>query len=117
VVVGAAVAPPLLLHGLRIPEDMAIVGYDDVQFAEMSHVPLTSVRQPAYDLGYAGARLLLEEASHDEGHRHRRVRFEPTLVVRRSSAGAGAEALTAHALESGERALSGNGAAAASGTP
>jgi hypothetical protein len=39
------------------------------------------------------------------------------VVVRRSSAGAGAEALMAHALESGERALSGNGAAAASGTP
>ncbi len=75
----------LLLRGLKVPDDVAIVGYDDVQFAEMSHVPLTSVRQPAYKLGYEGARLLLEETTGDPGHRHRHVRFEPTLVVRGST--------------------------------
>src|SRR4051812_2212392 len=83
----------LMLQGLGVPDDVAIVGYDDVQFAEMSHVPLTSIRQPAYDLGYKGARMLLEEAS-GEGHKHRHVRFEPTLVERQSTNGTTDGALT-----------------------
>lgn len=74
----------LLLRGHSIPDDVAIVGYDDVQFAEMSHVPLTSIRQPAYDLGYEGAQLLLEEASGGQ-HKHRHVRFDPVLVARAST--------------------------------
>ena len=80
------------MRGLHVPEDLAIVGYDDVQFAGMSHVPLTSIRQPAYELGYEGARLLLEEAGGAATHRHRHVRFRPTLVVRGSTAGESSEA-------------------------
>jgi LacI family transcriptional regulator len=70
---------------IRIPEDIAIVGYDDIDFAAAAAVPLTSVRQPRQDLGRTAARLLLEEAADGDGHRHRQVIFEPELVIRQST--------------------------------
>lgn len=74
--------------GVRVPGDMALVGYDDVTFASMLYPPLTSVRQPKFELGVSAAELLLEETGDTAGHRHRSVRFQPELVVRASSAGA-----------------------------
>jgi LacI family transcriptional regulator len=72
-------------RGVRIPEDVAIVGYDDIEFAAAAAVPLTSVRQPRQLLGRTAAELLIEEATEDSGHQHRQVVFDPELVVRDSS--------------------------------
>jgi LacI family transcriptional regulator len=74
--------------GVRVPDEVALVGYDDVAFASMLSPALTSVRQPKYELGASAAELLLEETDERSAHRHRSVRFEPELVVRASSAGA-----------------------------
>jgi LacI family transcriptional regulator len=74
--------------GLRVPEDLALVGYDDIDFAAAAVVPLSSVRQPREQLGRAAAELLLEEAGDAAGqHIHRQVVFRPELVVRTSSGG------------------------------
>jgi LacI family transcriptional regulator len=71
--------------GLRVPDDLAIVGYDDIEFAEAAAVPLTSVSQPRQLLGRTAAELLLAEA-HDPGdHEHQQVVFAPELVVRAST--------------------------------
>src|SRR5215207_4812183 len=75
--------------GLRVPDDMAIVGYDDIAFAAAAAVPLSSVRQPRLAIGYRAAELLFEEIhaiDSDVAHEHQQVRFEPELVVRPSSA-------------------------------
>ena len=81
----------LFAAGVRVPEDVALVGYDDIEFAAAAAVPLTSVRQPATAMGRAAAELLIEETSDGAGgHRHRRVVFQPELVVRDSSLSAGA---------------------------
>jgi LacI family transcriptional regulator, galactose operon repressor len=72
-------------RGLSVPEDMALVGYDDVEFAGLLATPLTSVRQPKYQLGRAAADLLLAEAVTEPGHRHEQRLFQPELVVRASS--------------------------------
>jgi LacI family transcriptional regulator len=74
-------------HRIRVPEGIAIVGYDDVVFASAAAVPLSSVRQPRHQLGRAAAQLLIEEALGSGAHRHRQVVFEPDLVVRKSSRG------------------------------
>jgi DNA-binding LacI/PurR family transcriptional regulator len=79
-----------LLHealqlGLRVPEDLAIVGYDDIEFAAAAAVPLTSVRQPRHKLGLTAGRLLLEEVVGDSDHDHQQVQFAPELVVRAST--------------------------------
>jgi LacI family transcriptional regulator len=76
-----------LARGLAIPHDIAIVGYDDIRFAATSLVPLTSVRNPAYQLGYEAARLVIEEAADDGTHKHRNVLLQPELVVRSSTRG------------------------------
>jgi len=70
---------------LRAPDDLAIVGYDDIDFAAAAAVPLSSVRQPRDSLGRAAAQLLIEETSEDTRHGHRQIIFEPQLVVRDSS--------------------------------
>ncbi len=70
--------------GVRVPDDLAVVGCDDLILGSMMSPALTSVRQPAYELGVAAAELLLDEVRNPE-HRHREVRFAPELVVRASS--------------------------------
>jgi len=74
----------LAARGVRVPDDLAVVGYDDLIFGSMLSPALTSVRQPALELGVAAAELLLDEVRNPD-HRHREVRFEPELVVRASS--------------------------------
>jgi LacI family transcriptional regulator len=70
---------------IRVPEDISIVGYDDIDFAAAAAVPLTSVRQPRQQLGRSAARMLIEESAERESHQHRQVIFEPELVVRQST--------------------------------
>jgi LacI family transcriptional regulator len=69
------------------PGGIAIVGYDDIEFAAAAAAPLTSVRQPRAQLGMAAMELLLEEATDGKTHQHRQIVFEPELVVRESPAG------------------------------
>jgi LacI family transcriptional regulator len=72
-------------QGLDVPRDVAIVGYDDIDFAAAAVVPLSSVRQPRDQLGRAAAEMLFDEIHEKRSHRHRQVVFEPELVVRASS--------------------------------
>ncbi|MET7399536.1 LacI family DNA-binding transcriptional regulator [Dactylosporangium sp. NPDC005572] len=76
----------MTLRGIRVPQDVAIVGYDDIEFAAAAAVPLSSIRQPREQLGRTAAALLLEEIEDDGRHEHRHVVFQPDLVVRESSA-------------------------------
>jgi LacI family transcriptional regulator len=70
---------------LRVPGDLALVGYDDIDFAAGAAVPLSSVLQPREQLGRAAAELLIEETSGDGRHSHRQLVFDPELIVRESS--------------------------------
>ncbi|GCE23985.1 substrate-binding domain-containing protein [Dictyobacter kobayashii] len=45
--------------GLRVPEDVAVVGYDDISLSALSQPPLTTVRQPLYEMGKRSIELLL----------------------------------------------------------
>jgi LacI family transcriptional regulator len=71
-------------HGIRVPDEVALVGYDDIEYAAAAAVPLSSVRQPREQLGRSAVELLLEEIS-GFPHVHREVVFDPELVVRTSS--------------------------------
>ena len=71
--------------GRRVPGELAIVGFDDIEFAAAAAVPLTSVRQPRQELGRAAARLVLDEAA-NPGHQHQQATFIPELVARASTA-------------------------------
>lgn len=84
--VAFAVLRELLHRGVRVPDDVALVGYDDTPLAAMTAVPLTTVRQPAKQVGETAARLLLEKCAGGP-HEHRHVMFQPELVVRASTVG------------------------------
>lgn len=75
--------------GVHVPSEMAIVGYDDIEFAKAAAVPLTSVRQPRALLGGTAVQLLLEASREPDSHVHRQVQFLPELVVRASTVGQG----------------------------
>lgn len=70
---------------LRVPEDIALIGYDDIDFASATIVPLSSIRQPAREIGRTAVDLLLKALDDPAGDYERRVRFRPTLVVREST--------------------------------
>ncbi len=73
--------------GLAVPGDIALVGYDDIEFAGSAVVPLTSVRQPRIQIGCTAIDLLIEAAA-AETRRPNHVLFGPELVVRLSTGGA-----------------------------
>ncbi len=71
---------------LQVPGDMALVGYDDIDFASSTIVPLTSIRQPAHLIGRTAVELLLEQINAGpEQVSPRAVVFQPELIIRDSS--------------------------------
>lgn len=76
----------LVMRGAaRVPEDIALIGFDDIDFASATIVPLSSIRQPSRLIGQTALGILLEEAD-DPELAPRQVVFQPELVIRDSSA-------------------------------
>ena len=74
-----------MMADLRVPEDIALIGYDDIDFAAATVVPLSSIRQPAHLIGYTAVDLLLKDLADPDGGHERTVRFRPELIVREST--------------------------------
>ncbi|WP_202080224.1 substrate-binding domain-containing protein [Caldalkalibacillus salinus] len=73
-------------ENLTIPDDLAIVGIDDVSFASLFNPALTTVAQPAFEMGKKAACILLQLISQsDETEQEYILRFEPTLKHRQST--------------------------------
>lgn len=75
-------------RGLRIPEDVAVIGFDDMAWATSLRPPLSAVAQPAEELGRTAARLLLEKIAEPD-RPARQVVLKTRLVVRASCGAAG----------------------------
>lgn len=74
----------ILDRTLAIPRDIAIVGYDDIEYAASNVVPLTTIRQPRGAIARAALEILEQELV-DEHHTHGRHLLQPELIVRASS--------------------------------
>jgi LacI family transcriptional regulator len=72
-------------RGVRCPEDISVVGFNDMPFAARFQPPLTTIHIPHYEIGKAAAQLILERLQDGESPT-REVRLEPSLVVRESTA-------------------------------
>jgi LacI family transcriptional regulator len=85
--IALGVLQALTLAGVRVPDDIAIVGYDDIDFASSAAIPLTSVCQPAHLMGSTAATMLLDVIADPAASSVNRVTLTPELVVRRSTGG------------------------------
>lgn len=74
----------LATTGIRVPEDMSVAGFDDIEFAEMSSPPLTTIRQPRRELGRSGALTLLAMLRGEAPSHH--IRLTTELIERASTA-------------------------------
>jgi DNA-binding LacI/PurR family transcriptional regulator len=83
-VMAFGVVQAVLDRGLRIPEDLSLIGFDNIQFSVIVHPPLTTIHQPKYEMGSAAVDILLRLAR-DKGKQmpeHRRLGVE--LIERQS---------------------------------
>ena len=69
--------------GLRIPDDLSLIGFDDVEMAAIVQPPLTTIYQPKYEIGGAAVEILLKEAANRETSPEHRI-FDVKLVERQS---------------------------------
>jgi LacI family transcriptional regulator len=71
--------------GIKVPQDISIVGFDNYDQASYQIPPLTTVHQPFYEMGRI-AMQLLESIVNDPGQHSQQVLIEPELIVRSSTA-------------------------------
>lgn len=71
-------------HGLRIPDDIAVVGFDDMIWSSSLNPSLTAVRQPAYDIGQRAGELLLQRIAEPQRTCIKMI-LKTELILRRSS--------------------------------
>ena len=70
--------------GLRVPQDISVIGYDDIFMSGMLDVPLTTVRQPTYDMGEYAVKMIMEGRNDWESREEKKL-FDPELVIRSSA--------------------------------
>ncbi len=70
---------------ISVPDDIALVGYDDIDFVSAAMVPMTSVRQPTTSIGRSAVELLLKEIAGGTEFEPERIVFQPELIVRDST--------------------------------
>jgi LacI family transcriptional regulator len=75
----------LIYAGIRVPDDIAIIGYDNNHFASDSVVPISTIGQPGHEMGRIATELLLEEIRAPRAHEHRTITLEPELFARAST--------------------------------
>lgn len=71
-------------HKIAVPEEISLVGYDDIFFSEILDVPLTTVSQPVYDMGVEAVQQLISEIGSGVNSQ-KCITFQPRLVVREST--------------------------------
>lgn len=72
--------------GLHIPEDISVIGYDDIPEAKHLSPSLTTIAQPKYELGMKAVSLLIKELKNGKKIPRQSIRLLPELIIRNSSA-------------------------------
>jgi LacI family transcriptional regulator len=71
--------------GIKVPDDVSVVGYDDIDMAAFASVPLTTISNPKQELGRRAAELLVKHIETEETPLHEKVLLEAELIVRQST--------------------------------
>lgn len=70
-------------EGIRVPDHLSIVGFDDILFSQFCEVPLTTIRQPTYEMGEAAVQKVLDMITNRE-EKNEKIIFKPELMIRDS---------------------------------
>lgn len=73
----------LIANGINIPEDVSIIGFDDIEFSTMTTPPLTTINQPSFETGKLACKILIENMSQDDEN-NISILLEPSIVERKS---------------------------------
>ena len=71
-------------NGLKVPEDISVIGYDNIEISSMVKVPLTTIRQPKYLLGKLATEQLFEILENKSNKGLKRIILRPDLIIRQS---------------------------------
>ena len=87
----AAIGCIRALHdvGLRVPQDVSVVGFDDIKEAAFQTPSLTTIRQPLHKMGALAVRSLLQQLRPAGNREHPQIAVAPELIVRESTGPAG----------------------------
>jgi LacI family transcriptional regulator len=69
---------------LRVPEDIALVGFNDIEFTAMKGIELTTIGQKKYEMGAAAVKLLVERVEEEKAGPSREIVLEPELIIRKT---------------------------------
>lgn len=73
----------LISRGIKVPDDISVVGYDNIEFSAMSNPPLTTIDQPAFETGRLACKTLIESMKEKDSN-YISITLEPTLIERKS---------------------------------
>ena len=75
----------LVMQGIRVPDEISLVGYDNIFFCDLLDVPLTTIKQPVYEMGKQAVEVLVDEERMKQ-RKGNPIFIEPELVIRKSTA-------------------------------
>jgi LacI family transcriptional regulator len=70
--------------GLRVPEDVALIGFNDITFSGMRGIELTTIGQKKYEMGSIAVHTLIDRIEGRDGGKVTQITLEPELIVRKS---------------------------------
>ncbi len=74
----------ILDSGLRVPDDVALIGFNDIEFSSLKTVELSTIGQRKYEMGSIAVHTLIERIEEGDGDRVRQTILEPELIIRKS---------------------------------
>ena len=74
----------ILDSGLRVPEDIALIGFNDIEFTSLKGIEMTTIGQKKYEMGSIAVHTLLERIERGDRDKGRQITLEPDLIIRRS---------------------------------
>lgn len=72
-------------RNIKVPQDISVVGFDDIQTANLIDPSLTTIRQPSYDMGQKACEMLISYLKDKKEEKNKEVVFKPQLIIRNST--------------------------------
>jgi LacI family transcriptional regulator len=72
-------------YGYNVPQDFGIIGFDNIPFAELPQIQLSTIDQPKYHIGKTAFEILIEQLKSGDGKAYKKIVLEPELIIRKTT--------------------------------